>query len=196
MEKPGLSTMRAYLLQWKKINDNSSPGMSEREMVNEPGDFFPILLLGIEGEKREPHAPREWRWGVELRFRGLFRIVQSLLSLGREEHFEWARTTCEAGKGVDSPLFAFTIFLRAQFAILFSPILALRVQCLPLPQYLFLRRRFLNPKSHSLSTSGISLPLRSALPFILHDISYLGLCTHCSDEAGRPAFHPAQLWQG
>lgn len=44
-------------------------------------------------------------------------------------------------------------------------ILVLRVQCLPLPQSLFLRRRFLNPKSHSLSTSGISLPPRNALPF-------------------------------
>lgn len=168
MEKSRLPIVRAYLRQWEKINDHSSPGMSEWEMVNQPGDFF--LLLGVEGDKREPHATREnpmpqesedGKFGLDASF------VLSSLS------FVWEGRNILNGLG--QPLmqakelflycFLFLISLELSLPYFVFPILALRVQCLPLLQSLFLRRRFLNPKSHSLSISGISLPPRSALPF-------------------------------
>lgn len=154
--------MRAYLLQWEKINDNSSPGMSEWEMVNQPGDFF--LIYWVQKGRRENPMSQEsedGEFGLDASF-----VLASL-------SFVWEGRCVLNGLG--QPLMQAKELILHCFLSLFSlelsspsfvfSILVLRVQCLPLPQSLFLRRRFLNPKSHSLSTSGISLPPRSALPF-------------------------------
>lgn len=155
--------MRAYLLQWEKINDNSSPGMSEWEMVNQPRDFF-LFYYWVQKGRRENPMPQESEDG-EFRLDASF-ILTSL-------SFVWEGRSILNGLGqslMQAKELILHCFLSLFFFELSLPhfvfsILVLRVQCLPLPQSLFLRRRFLNPKFHSLSTSGISLPPRSALPF-------------------------------